>query len=102
MMRTIVQCNVCNHIYVGSHDTKTMLRHMDSCPKRNLDEADSLRKNMPLNQEKYREMLARVIALHGYPFTFVEHRGNRELHDFLNSEVKHISRNTAKTDLIKL
>ncbi|XP_020250890.1 zinc finger BED domain-containing protein RICESLEEPER 2-like [Asparagus officinalis] len=100
--KTKVQCNMCNHIYVGGHGTKTMLRHMDSCPKRNLDEADSSRKSMPLNQEKYREMLARVIALHGYPFTFVEHRGNRELHSFLNSEVKHISRNTAKTDLIKL
>ncbi|XP_020267641.1 zinc finger BED domain-containing protein RICESLEEPER 2-like [Asparagus officinalis] len=97
-----VQCKKCDQVYVSGYGTTNMLRHIHSCPKRDIDEADSSWKTMPLDQDNYREMLARVIALHGYSFCFVEHRGIHKLHTFLNPEVKHISRNTTKADLLKL
>ncbi|XP_020263297.1 uncharacterized protein LOC109839280 [Asparagus officinalis] len=97
-----VQCRKCDQVYVSGYGTTNMLRHIHSCPKRDIDETDSSWKTMSLDQDNYREMLARVIALHGFSFCFVEHRGIRKLHTFLNPEVKHISRNTTKADLLKL
>lgn len=43
-----------------------------------------------------------AIARHNYPFSFVEHQGIRDLHKFLNPTVQTLSRNTAKSDKLKL
>ena len=32
----------------------------------------------------------------------MEHEGNRDVHSYLNPDVKHISRNTAKADVLKV
>jgi hypothetical protein len=56
----------------------------------------------PLDQEKYREKIAQVIVKNSYPFAFVEHDGIEDLHCFLHPHVKGISRNTAKSDVLKL
>ena len=39
---------------------------------------------------------------HGYPFTFVEHEETRNFIKFLNAEAPPISRNTLKSDVIKV
>ena len=54
------------------------------------------------DQSLYKEMVSLAIIRHGYPFTYVEHEGNRDLHMFLNEECKRISRNTAKNHVIRI
>uniref|UniRef100_A0A2N9GBF8 HAT C-terminal dimerisation domain-containing protein n=1 Tax=Fagus sylvatica TaxID=28930 RepID=A0A2N9GBF8_FAGSY len=55
-----------------------------------------------IKQEEYREKVAKAIIKHNYSFIFVEHEGNRDVHSYLNPDVKHISRNTAKADVLKV
>jgi len=53
-------------------------------------------------QKVYRDLLAKAIMRHGYGFSWVEHEINREIHAYLNNEVRSIGRNTAKVDCLKL
>ena len=55
-----------------------------------------------ITQEVFCEMLAEAIIKHNLPFSFVEYEGIRKVFSYLNSEVKHISRNTSKVDVVKL
>uniref|UniRef100_A0A2N9FMH9 HAT C-terminal dimerisation domain-containing protein n=1 Tax=Fagus sylvatica TaxID=28930 RepID=A0A2N9FMH9_FAGSY len=55
-----------------------------------------------IKQEEYREKVAKAIIKHNYSFISVEHEGNRDVHSYLNPDVKHISRNTAKADVLKV
>ena len=47
-------------------------------------------------------MLPKAIIKHNLPFTFVEYKGIRKVFNYLNSDVKHVSKNTSKTDVLKL
>ena len=47
-------------------------------------------------------MLVEAIVKHNLPFTFVEYEGIRKIFTYLNPDVKHISRNTTKADIIKI
>ena len=55
-----------------------------------------------ITKEEFREMLAEAIIKHNLPFSFVEYEGIRKFFSYLNSNVKHISRNTSKADVLKL
>ena len=55
-----------------------------------------------ITQEKFRKMLAKAIIKHNLPFNFVEYMGIRKVFSYLNSDVKHISRNTLKANVLKL
>ena len=55
-----------------------------------------------INQEEFCEMLAEAIIKHNLPFSFVEYEGIRKVSSYLNSYVKHISRNTSKANVLKL
>ena len=55
-----------------------------------------------INQEEFCEMLAEAIIKHNLPFSFVEYEGIRKVFSYLNSYVKHISRNTSKANVLKL
>ena len=55
-----------------------------------------------ITKEEFREMLAEAIIKHNLPFSFVEYEGIRKVFSYLNSDVKHISRNTSKADVLKL
>ena len=55
-----------------------------------------------ITQEEFREMLAEAIIKHNLPFNFVEYEGIRKVFSYLNSDVKHISKNTSKVDILKL
>ncbi|KAJ8452450.1 hypothetical protein Cgig2_000039 [Carnegiea gigantea] len=52
-------------------------------------------------QKVYRDLLARAIIRHGYIFSWVEHERNREIHTYLNNEVRTITRDTAKANCLK-
>ena len=81
--------------------TSNMLRHISSHNKGETDECISQRYR-PLDQDKYREMMSMAVIKHNYPFSFVEHEGIVDLHRFLNPDVKPITRNTVKSDILKL
>ena len=79
--------------------TSNLKRHLKTCcPEHDTNE---LAPQLPFDQDAYRKKLSDVIIKHNYPFKFVEHEGIRELHNFLNPDVKSISRNTAKLDILK-
>ncbi|KAM3376037.1 hypothetical protein P3S68_014751 [Capsicum galapagoense] len=56
----------------------------------------------PIDQKTYREKISAAICRHNYPFKFVEHKGIRDIHSYLNPIVRHISRNTAKSDILNM
>ena len=47
-------------------------------------------------------MVALAIIMHNYPFSFSKHKNNRLLYCYLNPNVKTISKNITKSDVIKL
>ena len=61
----------------------------------------SIRANK-FNQEKFHELLVMAITMHALPFQFVEYEGIREIFTYLCGEVKHITRNTTKADVVKM
>lgn len=46
--------------------------------------------------------MAVAIIRHDYPFSIVEHGAFRDLCSYLNPDVKHLSHNTAKAEVLKL
>ena len=55
-----------------------------------------------ITQEEFHEMLAEAIIKHNLPFSFVEYEAIRKVFSYLNSNIKHISRNTSKPNVLKL
>ena len=55
-----------------------------------------------ITQEVFREMLVKAIIKQNLPFSFVEYEGNRKVFNYLNSDIKHKSRNTSKANFLKL
>ena len=96
-------CQWCEKDYVAdSHNGTTSLHHhLLKCPKQN-DEKERNVSQRNISQEEFCEMLAKAIVKHNLPFTFVEYEGSRKLFTYLNPEVKHISRNTSKADVLKI
>ena len=47
-------------------------------------------------------MLAKAIIKHNLPFNFVEYEGIRKVFSYLNSDIKHISKNISRADILKL
>ena len=54
------------------------------------------------NQEKFYELLVMAIIMHDLPFKFVNYEGIRENFNYLCGEVKHITRNTVKVNVLKM
>ena len=50
----------------------------------------------------YREKIAMAIIRHNYSFSSTKHEINEEIHILLNPNVKLISRNTAKSYVLKI
>ena len=88
------------------HGTSNLHCHLLKCLKRNEVKEDGEEEGMVLQnkitKEVFREMLAEAIIKHNLPFSFVEYEGIRKVFSYLNSDVKHISRNTSKADVLKL
>nr|GLL25230.1 zinc finger BED domain-containing protein RICESLEEPER 2-like isoform X1 [Ipomoea trifida] len=106
------KCKYCHKDYVmGSHryGTSTLTRHLSSCkvkPKYNdvsfmlIDHEGKLRAKK-IDHNVVREMISMSIIEHDLPYSFVEYKRIRELHKYLNSDYKFISRNTAAADVYK-
>ena len=93
-------CKTCGKQYLADDvsGTSNLLRHLVS-HAHNEEQPTGL---ATVDHEIYRDKVAIAIVKHNYPFQFVEHIGIRELHLFLNSSVKSISRNTAKSNVLKI
>ncbi|KAJ0825565.1 putative transcription factor/ chromatin remodeling BED-type(Zn) family [Helianthus annuus] len=98
------KCSACGRVYVtnASSGTSNLRRHIPKCF--DIDEPGQAKKQKraPLDQAMYREKLAISIIKHNYPFSYVEHEETRNLHKFLHDDVKFITRNTAKADVLKI
>jgi hypothetical protein len=96
------RCTACGKVYSANPNsgTSNMKRHIPKCF--NLDEPGQPKKCAPLDQAMYREKLAYSIIKHNYPFSYAEHEGTRALHKFLHRDVKTITRNTVKADVLKI
>ena len=55
-----------------------------------------------LDQDMYHEKIAVTIIKHNYSSLFAENDINREIHILLNPNVKPISRNIAKSNVLKI
>ncbi|XP_072951776.1 zinc finger BED domain-containing protein RICESLEEPER 1-like [Typha angustifolia] len=107
-------CKLCGVIYISDskYGTGNMKRHILVCPKLKTKDIGQLflaksEGSMSLHvskfdQEKYRELMTMTVVKHELPFQFVDYEGVRILHSYLCDEVKHISRNTAKADVLKM
>lgn len=80
------------------YGTSNMRKHLRKCMPGIKTETE----NHIYDQQVYRELVAKAIIKHGYGFSWVEHEGNREIHEYLNNQVKSVCRNTAKSDCLKL
>ncbi|KAL6558272.1 hypothetical protein OROMI_018622 [Orobanche minor] len=84
------------------YGTTNMNRHLLRCKAYETSKLSQNEEGNVYDQEVYRDILARAIIKHGYAFSWVEHDGNRRIHTYLNNQVRHICRNTAKADCLKL
>lgn len=95
------KCKRCGQLY-ASNGTTNLKRHMESiCPFRDSDDIGGIN-FVEFNEHIFREKVAKAIIRHNYPFKFVEHDGIREVLSYLNPKVQHISRNTSKSDVLKI
>ncbi|KAH1243326.1 hypothetical protein GmHk_07G020429 [Glycine max] len=108
------RCNACGqqHVIGGSKvGTSHLLRHVKLLWKKKakfhdvggmiIDHAGKLR-SREVDQKRVLELLTMCIVRHGLPFNFVEYKWVRELLSYINSDVKHVSRNTLVSSLLKL
>ena len=101
-------CQWCGKFFLAeSHNgTSNLHCHLLKCLKQNEVKQDGEEEGRVLQnkitQEEFREMLAEAIIKHNLLFSFVEYEGIRIVFSYLNSNVKHIFRNTSKTDVLKL
>lgn len=115
-------CNYCkSSLRAGKgYVTKSLLRHLEICPrKNNQDISKSLEKqrqivgnrgsdgkvqfgNYTFDQEHSRNELSSAIILHEYPISMVEHVGFKKFVKSLQPLFKMVSRNTIKSDIMKI
>ncbi|KAK9755535.1 hypothetical protein RND81_01G032400 [Saponaria officinalis] len=104
-------CKYCKEgpiLAISGMGTSNFKRHTDTCHNRPTGDTGQMvpgKKGMlvkEINQLIYKEKVALTIIRHGYPFTYAEHEGNRDLHLYLNDNVKFMSRNTAKNYCMKI
>ena len=106
------RCNKCGSKYIcdTSHGTKNLLKHLQTCKKqRDLSQMMFSQSSGSLTMhaskfdpDKFRELVIKGIIKHDLPLKFVEYEGVRAILSYLHEEVKHISRNTAKSDVLNL
>uniref|UniRef100_A0A7C9EH65 hAT-like transposase RNase-H fold domain-containing protein n=1 Tax=Opuntia streptacantha TaxID=393608 RepID=A0A7C9EH65_OPUST len=97
----------------GRYGTTNLKRHIKACMKLygqndlkqmllNAYAGDVSLRGSKIDHGIVREFLAKMIVRHELPFSVVEYEGVRECLVYLNSDVKHITRNTCKADVFKL
>lgn len=110
-------CNYCGRKLLGDprQGTSHLTNHFKCCKLRTTrDIRQALIKtekiggetvvvgNYAFNQESARRALARMIILHEYPMSIVDHMGFKDFCTTLQPLFKGISRNTVKSDIMKI
>ncbi|XP_022023193.1 zinc finger BED domain-containing protein RICESLEEPER 2 isoform X2 [Helianthus annuus] len=105
------KCNKCNHIiiYDSKQGTGNISKHIKSCYGSSFKDvgqmilnSDMKLKSSTFSQSMFREMLVAAIVMHELPLSFVDYKGFRDLFKYLQPDVNIISRNTVKSDLLKM
>ncbi|XP_071712401.1 zinc finger BED domain-containing protein RICESLEEPER 3-like [Rutidosis leptorrhynchoides] len=94
------RCTSCGTLLKAQFGTSNMKRHIPKCFS--IGESPTPQKRPRLDQSAYREKVAISIIKHGYPFSYVEHEATRDLHRFLHSGTKTITRDTVKAEVMKI
>ncbi|XP_021771708.1 zinc finger BED domain-containing protein RICESLEEPER 2-like [Chenopodium quinoa] len=90
-------CKFCKrliHKHSGTTGTSNLKRYLDRCQQYKDSDKSNESNASEFDQKEYCKLFARAILKHGYSLSIVEHEGFRELHTYLNSKVRTISRNT--------
>lgn len=112
-------CNYCNKRLAGKRTdgTNHLRKHYDTCKRRpykdirqsillkeqkKIDGSSSYLSNYHFDPEKSRKDLACMIILHEYPLSIVDHLGFRAYSEGLQPLFKIPSRNTLKSDILKI
>ncbi|XP_026417573.1 zinc finger BED domain-containing protein RICESLEEPER 2-like [Papaver somniferum] len=92
--------------------TSTMSRHLKKCRRLKMQDVGQLllstnngelaTRARKIDQSKFRDLVARLIIGKNLPFNCVEWTEFRELCSYLNVDVETISRNTTRSDILKM
>ncbi|CAL2228299.1 unnamed protein product [Prunus armeniaca] len=108
------KCMKCGHKYLcdSKYGTGNLKRHLDSCLKSDTrdigqlllstSEGSIITRSAKFDPNKFRELLVMSIIKHELPFQFVEYAGIRDVFNYICADIKLISRNTAKADVLSL
>ena len=113
------QCHYCNKLYLGesSQGTTYLHNHLVRCPQMKdirdmrqrvlIKQQNKVDETMSLNtyqfdQVRVRNKLTRMVILHEYPLLIVNHIGFREFVAELQPMFKLVTRNTLKSDILKI
>ncbi|CAO2841437.1 unnamed protein product [Amaranthus hypochondriacus] len=90
----IAYCSYCKKQYNadGRYGTSNAKRHTESCMGYKNFLAKNPKTVITFDQDMYCKLFVDAILFHNYPLSIVEHKKLRELHHYLNPEVKDISR----------
>ena len=91
---TIAACKYCKFVAnaPGNVGTTNFKRHTENCQGYKDFCANNPNANGVYDHDTYVRLFAECILYHGYPLSMVEHKKIRELHRYLNSNVKDVSR----------
>lgn len=108
------KCKKCGTMFIceSKYGTGNLKRHISTCARRNTRDIGQL----IVSQEQgimsmhtsqfdpviFRELLVAAVVMHDLPFSFVEYTGIRAIFKYLEHNVPIISRNTAKSDVLKM
>ncbi|XP_020426552.1 zinc finger BED domain-containing protein RICESLEEPER 1-like [Prunus persica] len=108
------KCMKCGQKYLcdSRYGTGNLKRHIESCVKTDtrdlgqllLSKYDGaiLTRSSKFDPMKFRELLLMAIIMHDLPFQFVEYAGIRQLFNYVCADIKLVSRNIAKADVLSL
>lgn len=111
----ICKCKKCGQKYNAEsrQGTGNLKRHIKKCKKRTFKDvgqmiidsssSGSMMNRVPtIDYDIVREMLSIAVVKHDLPFQFAEYSAVRKLINYINPDVKLVSRNTLKADVLKM
>uniref|UniRef100_A0A803LVX1 BED-type domain-containing protein n=1 Tax=Chenopodium quinoa TaxID=63459 RepID=A0A803LVX1_CHEQI len=111
----ICMCKKCGQKYNAEsrQGTGNLKRHIKKCKKRTFKDvgqmiidsssSGSMMNRVPtIDYDIVREMLSIAVVKHDLPFQFAEYSVVRKLINYINPDVKLVSRNTLKADVLKM
>ncbi|XP_019096310.1 PREDICTED: zinc finger BED domain-containing protein RICESLEEPER 2-like [Camelina sativa] len=91
-----IHCGTKLVINTKTHGTKSLIRHLEKCPKKPKNED-----RPPYDHQINREMTSEIIIYHDLPFRYPEYEKVRARDKYLNPECQPICRQTAAADVYR-